>query len=956
MSVRRHLIHVKSNQLMDGSTTEPKSPNAIDLSYGEIAINYLKDKERMFIKNSDDDIVPFYSGKVIDENEAVTAQALSVLDGRINDIEESVKEVSVLWVGNSLTQDAVSYLPLVLKEIAPNLNFRFYIWYDGGATLANILTKWNNNTAAEIFSTCENVTSWTNSTSTTMSAFLNTGKTFDIVSIEEYFNYKRETGYTDDQKQDFNRIIEYLRNNYQHPFKVAAYFHRPLCKNSSGQLDLSVADKVYGLTYDGVRWQMENTIAETVIPTGIAAYRAMYDSALNGLGQKGYMTPDYTHSQEGLPCLMQAWVVALWLFEQMGMPVSINNAQTRVTNANYSSIHVPGANLGNGVVVGTTAQDRTAMNVAIKAYKEGKKLESGSFSPYGIPAYDIVINGLSGTQTEREVQLSASYLPADASVSGVNWSILSGDATVGESGLVKYTGSNRNASVSVRATAKNSNLYTDGVLTYALSSVETPIIRPTSGEYGVGEAITIVCMTSGAQIYYTTDGSTPTNNSTLYTAPITLNSNMTVKAIAYKDGESSNVATASYTVLVSHQISINVYDGVTPVSDATVTLERNGSVYQPTESSGGTYVFSVASGNYKVSASAQDNELYYKGEITVDGTVSSFSISLIENPITNMLSGTIIPPLPVYAYIAKSTGAFCQHHEQNNRSCVVIPRIDATNPITWSSSSSGSTEEKAAYSMIEFNPEYPVVTAKVTNTDYDILLSIGTETGGIFVNNDSWCKESTIVCGNSNTKLYISLEIRKADDSDFTTQPTFEEMGLSLIASALTGESIDLVSSGNIMVSPLPLYAFAAKESAATQTSNGNYLQNFTYNTRSSVVALRENTTHPCTWLSASSASSTNRNLYTLYELNPEYPYVSVDIANADYQADLNITTNDTTVYFVSPTGWVNHIIQEITYNGTLPIYLTIMLRKADNGTFSNTPTFEEMGLSIKQYKRNINV
>ena len=94
MSVRKHLIHVKSNQLMTGSTTEPKAPESEVISYGEIAINYLKDKERMFIKNSDDEIVPFYSGKVIDDNEAVTAQALSELNSRINDIEESGEVVS----------------------------------------------------------------------------------------------------------------------------------------------------------------------------------------------------------------------------------------------------------------------------------------------------------------------------------------------------------------------------------------------------------------------------------------------------------------------------------------------------------------------------------------------------------------------------------------------------------------------------------------------------------------------------------------------------------------------------------------------------------------------------------------------------------------------------------------------------------------------------------------------
>ena len=47
----------------------------------------------------------------------------------------------------------------------------------------------------------------------------------------------------------------------------------------------------------------------------------------------------------------------------------------------------------------------------------------------------------------------------------------------------------------------------------------------------------------GAEIHYTTDGSTPTAESTLYSEAFTLTENTTVKAIAIKDGESSEVAT-----------------------------------------------------------------------------------------------------------------------------------------------------------------------------------------------------------------------------------------------------------------------------------------------------------------------------------------------------------------------------------------------------------------------------
>ena len=51
----------------------------------------------------------------------------------------------------------------------------------------------------------------------------------------------------------------------------------------------------------------------------------------------------------------------------------------------------------------------------------------------------------------------------------------------------------------------------------------------------------------GAEIHYTTDGSTPTAESTLYSEAFTLSDTTTVKAIAIKDGESSEVASKLFT-------------------------------------------------------------------------------------------------------------------------------------------------------------------------------------------------------------------------------------------------------------------------------------------------------------------------------------------------------------------------------------------------------------------------
>ena len=59
--------------------------------------------------------------------------------------------------------------------------------------------------------------------------------------------------------------------------------------------------------------------------------------------------------------------------------------------------------------------------------------------------------------------------------------------------------------------------------------------------------VTLSCATQGASIYYTTDGTEPTNASTLYTAPFAISDDCTVKAIAYVNGDYSLVATQAFT-------------------------------------------------------------------------------------------------------------------------------------------------------------------------------------------------------------------------------------------------------------------------------------------------------------------------------------------------------------------------------------------------------------------------
>ncbi len=105
------------------------------------------------------------------------------------------------------------------------------------------------------------------------------------------------------------------------------------------------------------------------------------------------------------------------------------------------------------------------------------------------------------------------------------------------------------------------------------TSVATPTFSPAAGTYTEAQEVTINCETENSTIYYTTDGSTPTNESTQYTEPVTVEETTTIKAIAYVDEESSNVATATYTIVTISNISDVTTSGDAYIVQGTVVAK-----------------------------------------------------------------------------------------------------------------------------------------------------------------------------------------------------------------------------------------------------------------------------------------------------------------------------------------------------------------------------------------------
>jgi hypothetical protein len=80
----------------------------------------------------------------------------------------------------------------------------------------------------------------------------------------------------------------------------------------------------------------------------------------------------------------------------------------------------------------------------------------------------------------------------------------------------------------------------------------TPTISPLSGTYLDPQEVTIETTTSGSTIYYTTDGSMPTTESTLYEGPFMIYEDTTVQAIAtHPDFSNSEIASCAYEIVNS---------------------------------------------------------------------------------------------------------------------------------------------------------------------------------------------------------------------------------------------------------------------------------------------------------------------------------------------------------------------------------------------------------------------
>ena len=142
--------------------------------------------------------------------------------------------------------------------------------------------------------------------------------------------------------------------------------------------------------------------------------------------------------------------------------------------------------------------------------------------------------------------------------------------------------------------------------------VKTPTFSPEAGTYYGAKTVSIACETEDATIYYTTNGTDPTTTSEVYRTPINVGQDMTIKAIAVKEGMlNSTIAEAVYTI--KDPSDLTQYTKVTNTTDLT-------------------------NGNYLIVY--EDGNLAFDGSLeTLDAANNTFDVDISEGVIYTDVDG-----------------------------------------------------------------------------------------------------------------------------------------------------------------------------------------------------------------------------------------------------------------------------------------------------------------------------
>lgn len=318
----------------------------------------------------------------------------------------------------------------------------------------------------------------------------------------------------------------------------------------------------------------------------------------------------------------------------------IGIGQTIKLSVTYNGSDISGCDIYYTLNGSTPSKSSTRYNSGITidgdctlkaiAYKDGYKTSDVLTVKYTVVDITLTADPAGGYVTKGTVV----HLYSNKSNASIRYTLNGSTPTLGDPIYKPTEGIVINQSCTLKATAKingkNNSIISTPVMEwkYTISSGKLVLTATPSGEQvSKGCVVKLTTKAEGttvsSDIYYTLNGTTPSKSSTKYSSSgISINSDCTLKAIAYKSGyETSNILTSNYTIKDDVTLTANSYTRVygddNPAFEYTV--------------SGGT----ITSGEPTITCSATKESPVGTYDIVISkGSVSNNNVKLEKGTLT----------------------------------------------------------------------------------------------------------------------------------------------------------------------------------------------------------------------------------------------------------------------------------------------------------------------------------
>lgn len=358
--------------------------------------------------------------------------------------------------------------------------------------------------------------------------------------------------------------------------------------------------------------------------------------------------------------------------------------------------------------------------------------------------------------------------------------------------------------MSVKTSSANVAIDNCSVIYAAVTSIVTsPTISPDSKTFETSQEVTIT-PAEGTTVYYTTNGNDPDNTLTPHTEVVTfiVNSTTTVKAIAYKEAEASDIVSATYTKTLpaptfaysSESVTLNIGEPftaptLTNTSDGKVTYSSSNTSLATVTADGTVTLVENASGTTTITASVSETTNY-------GAATTSYTLTVID---PSAPSGVVLAVnyndkwYAINQTITSDKAEAVEISVTNNEVTSDITGLGLTWNIENDKFIKAENGQYLAYSGSKTNialkdNSYEWIFEKQTNDSYYITASTSTTRQIAYSNSNVF---GTYANSNINNSVYsFNIYILSISSSNKPTSNTDSDTGTMTLSGAWTADAI----------------------------------------------------------------------------------------------------------------------------------------------------------------------